>query len=182
LRLFIDQIKDAGLKLEGDEQVGELSRHFARITGEEVFFAQPLHYSLRAHKVADIVEIEGRMSTELQFSCSRCLADFMQPIEIDFSVAFARQDKFNPDAAEDDEFELNADELGLSVYHGDEIDLQETLYEQIVLSLPPQPLCDTDCKGLCAHCGANLNEGSCGCTPEPFNSKFAALKDFKSPK
>ena len=36
-------------------------------------------------------------------------------------------------------------------------------------------LCDPDCKGLCAQCGHDLNDGPCGCQPENL-SPFAVLK------
>ena len=35
-------------------------------------------------------------------------------------------------------------------------------------------LCAEDCRGLCARCGADLNQGPCGCGPEP-DPRFAAL-------
>ena len=49
----------------------------------------------------------------------------------------------------------------------------------IVLDVPIIPLCTDDCKGLCTTCGANLNEGPCGCQHENDvnpNSPFAALQ------
>ena len=41
---------------------------------------------------------------------------------------------------------------------GDLIDLEPLLRDQVVLDLPFQPVCWPDCAGLCADCGANLNE------------------------
>jgi uncharacterized metal-binding protein YceD (DUF177 family) len=29
--------------------------------------------------------------------------------------------------------------------------------------MPMKPLCKEDCKGICASCGANLNDDSCEC-------------------
>ena len=46
------------------------------------------------------------------------------------------------------------------------------------------PLCDEECKGLCPTCGANLNDGPCGCAPaedagdDAPPNPFAVLKDF----
>ena len=56
-----------------------------------------------------------------------------------------------------------------------------------VFELPLVPLCDEDCKGLCPTCGANLNEGPCGCEKEQSDgpdecelakNPFAALANF----
>ncbi len=35
--------------------------------------------------------------------------------------------------------------------------LEDVLREQVLLSLPARTLCGPDCKGLCPHCGHNLN-------------------------
>ena len=51
----------------------------------------------------------------------------------------------------------------------------------LLLEVPLVPLCDDDCKGLCPQCGANLNEGPCGCSRDEADveaSPFAALKNF----
>ena len=55
----------------------------------------------------------------------------------------------------------------------------------LLLEIPLIPLCDDDCKGLCSTCGANLNEGPCGCAPgddadfEMAKNPFAALAGFE---
>ena len=43
------------------------------------------------------------------------------------------------------------------------IDLSPLLVAALSLELPHTPLCDDECKGLCAGCGANLNKEECTC-------------------
>jgi len=179
LRLFVDHIKDSGLVLDGEEPVEALNRHFGSDDGGALTFLAPLHYRVRALKSGDIVDIEGELATRLQLSCSRCLADFPLVLEFDFAVAFTHADALSVEDDSEDGVELTADELGLGIYEGEEIDLHEALYEQILLALPSRPLCSDACKGLCSVCGTDLNVSTCRCSPEPFNSKFGALKDFK---
>ena len=45
-----------------------------------------------------------------------------------------------------------------------ELDLRPSVREQWLLAVPSFVLCREDCKGLCPHCGADLNLGPCGCT------------------
>jgi uncharacterized protein len=52
--------------------------------------------------------------------------------------------------------------------------------EQFYLAVPMKPLCRDDCAGLCPSCGTNLNRGSCGCTRDWEDPRFAALKAFKA--
>ena len=64
-------------------------------------------------------------------------------------------------------------------YRGKVIELDPLVEEQIALALPPYPVCQDGCKGLCPVCGANLNEGECGCdrkTPDP---RWAGLEKFR---
>jgi uncharacterized protein len=66
------------------------------------------------------------------------------------------------------------------VYDGEYIDLVAPVFEQIHLGLPAYPHCSPECKGLCAQCGANLNNGACTCEtgPRP-ESPFAGLAKLK---
>ena len=53
-------------------------------------------------------------------------------------------------------------------------DLTESVREGIILVLPSYPICGEGCKGVCPHCGKNLNEGPCGCTADG-DSPWGAL-------
>ena len=46
--------------------------------------------------------------------------------------------------------------------------------DAVLLDLPLAPLCSEECLGLCPQCGANWNEGSCGCPPVT-DARWAAL-------
>ena len=50
---------------------------------------------------------------------------------------------------------------------GDTVNLDEIITTAFVLNMDSKFLCSPDCKGLCATCGKNLNEGTCNCKPEP---------------
>ena len=49
----------------------------------------------------------------------------------------------------------------------------------LLVALPLKPLCREDCAGLCPQCGANLNEGPCGCEPDTEDDRWAALRELK---
>ena len=63
------------------------------------------------------------------------------------------------------------------------IDVSEPIMAAILMETPFVVLCREDCKGLCPTCGANLNEGDCGCAAKReaeklAESPFAALADL----
>jgi uncharacterized protein len=44
--------------------------------------------------------------------------------------------------------------------------------------MPIQPICRSNCQGLCVECGQNLNEGSCTCSNDQIDSRFAKLQNL----
>jgi len=51
-----------------------------------------------------------------------------------------------------------------------EVDLTDSVREELLLATPSYFYCSPDCKGICPVCGTNLNHGSCACdknTVEP---------------
>jgi uncharacterized protein len=59
------------------------------------------------------------------------------------------------------------------------LDLTEAVRQALVTQLPMRPLCRPDCAGLCARCGADLNEGPCGCPDEPADDRWSVLRGLK---
>jgi uncharacterized protein len=58
---------------------------------------------------------------------------------------------------------------------GSQVDLAPLVRDAVLLGLPPAPLCDEGCQGLCPVCGANRNEARCSCDVSPPDPRWAAL-------
>jgi len=125
-------------------------------------------------KTSGTVFIKGRLSATVNTNCSRCLEETNLPVSSEFAYTLVPQ---KPQTKED--LELQKEELEISFYHGDFIDLTPVICEQIILQIPIKPLCGDECKGLCPQCGANLNYDKCDCPRGCIDSRMAALKDFK---
>jgi uncharacterized protein len=136
----------------------------------------PIHLAFDLHKDKDTFRLVGRVRTELELPCSRCLEPFRLPVDQAFDLRYHPQ----PDAAAESETEIAEEDLETSFYRDEQIDLAELLREQFYLVLPMKPLCREDCKGLCPQCGRNLNTETCNCTPAWEDPRLAALKQFKS--
>ena len=135
----------------------------ARITGL-------VHLSKHGHDVL----VRGSLSGQMELACSRCLEPFAAPAAIEFDLLLV-PGPANPAAVE----ELSPDDLDLDYYTGETIDLESIIREQIILMLPFKPLCEEACKGLCPHCGANLNQETCTCKTDAVDSPFARLAKLK---
>lgn len=112
-----------------------------------------------------LLEIEGNISVKALLSCGRCLEQFEADFELPFRELF--KEDIGSDHQANDEFIL---------YQGDELDISDLVRETIVLSEPLRTVCSEECKGLCSHCGINLNNSSCGCAKDAIDPRLAALK------
>jgi len=133
----------------------------------------PLKVEAVAELVGSEVRIRGHLRTRLEACCDRCLVSVAIPVEEEFDLCYRPVSTI----AREEEVELPEDELEVGFLSGDGIELADVVTEQVILSVPMKLVCQTDCRGLCPVCGANLNVEKCDCLPTKENSPFAFLKE-----
>ncbi|MEQ1757915.1 MAG: DUF177 domain-containing protein [Vicinamibacterales bacterium] len=143
--------------------------------GDAYAVVEPVDLTLEIHKDKNRFRLVGDVRTTLELGCSRCAEPFQLPVSSSFDVRYWPM----ADAERDAEAELSEDDLETSYYADDQIDLNELMREQFYLALPMKPLCQEDCRGLCPHCGTNLNTARCSCTPVWEDPRLAALKSLQ---
>lgn len=141
----------------------------------------PVRVKGSALQVQHMIEISGEVEVRVRLTCSRCLNPYEFRLRNTFTLDFTRTPPESEAAPGPKEVEMRPEMVGLVVFEGDEIDLRETVQEQVVLAFPQKPLCRENCKGLCPACGFELNQGACGCRPTAPNSGFGVLKTLKLP-
>lgn len=156
---------------EGTLDLGELA------AGPDAYtFSGPVAWSVDATNTGDAILIQGTATGEAATQCARCLEDVAYDLEGDIEGYFLIGGEGEPEAPEDmegDEFDILPDNR--------RIDLVPLIVAALLLEVPLLPLCSDECRGLCPQCGANLNEGECGCAKGEANveeSPFAALRNF----
>lgn len=142
-------------------------------------FISPLAVELTVVREYGHIRVKGGVTVAMRFACSRCLVPFESEISSVFTMFYT---KGNQIASDEDEVELAEEDLVSVSYDDDEIDFAPEIAEQVIMELPLKPLCCEGCQGICATCGAELNEGDCGCERASLNLKFSALKNFKVEK
>ena len=110
----------------------------------------------------------GRVRTLVEVACRRCLATVT--LEIDDTVRLL----FTEDEDNDDPAAV------VIPRHAAELELGEMVREALVLATPEYPVCRDDCQGICPRCGADRNQGSCGCPPER-DARWDALAALRQP-
>jgi uncharacterized protein len=129
------------------------------------------------YKDHDRFRLVGGVRTELELECSRCLEAFAMPIDREFDLRYlpAGADSETADAGDEGD-EVEDDDVAVTFYRDEQIDLNELLREQFYLALPMKPLCTEDCQGICPQCGTNRNSAPCDCHPQWEDPRLAGLK------
>ncbi|HYQ47537.1 MAG TPA: DUF177 domain-containing protein [Thermodesulfovibrionales bacterium] len=161
MKIQIPDIPEEGLEVDLAEDLGI----------EGVAQVSPARARLSVNKVAAEVMVSGNISVELENTCSRCLKNFRQVRDLPVSVVYHPAAEVGAER-----HELHDDEMDMGFYRGDELDLQELLREQVMLSQEMKPLCSEGCKGICPKCGKDLNTGPCTCDGRETDPRLEVLK------
>jgi DUF177 domain-containing protein len=140
------------------------------LENEDFRVVTPVKLTAQVSKDAQKVRLTGRVATTLETDCGRCLDPLTIPVDSPFDLMFL------PEVADADGAESASEDVGVSFYKDDVIDLGEVVREQFFLALPMKPLCRPDCQGLCPSCGVNRNREQCACRTEWVDPRLAGLK------
>ena len=140
--------------------------------GTGIRLKEPLRVDLRANEAqSGEIVVRGNVVGTLAQECRRCLDPVDVPLREEVTLVFAPPDLLG-DGGDGEIRVLPADER--------EVDLTEPIREEVVLAAPAYVLCDPDCRGLCPHCGADLNETTCECVVVEPDPRWDALRALKN--
>lgn len=157
---------------------GHIAQDSYSLGEHEFSLPSGIDYDVVLTNAGEGILASGILKAHVDGTCDCCLdpASFDVAGEVDEYYLFEEpttEDGTATDEDEDVDFEL--------VGEDDTIDLTGALQSALIMETPYVVLCREDCKGLCPTCGANLNEGDCGCAAKAADaamgeSPFAALK------
>ena len=138
-RVLQYQVMD--LPSQGIDWEGTVSMEELEIEADDRFdYPEELSFRLHLSQLGDdLLVSSGHLAVKVRAMCDRCTEFFDMELETD--DVCHRYEK----AA------------------GTVVDLTDDIREDILIVFPQSCLCSEDCRGLCPVCGANLNEGDCGC-------------------
>ena len=119
----------------------------------------------------------GSVAATLAASCVRCPKPFRTQVRGDVEAAIPLSAVVGLLAGKPLELEPDL----AAVFSARGADLAELVRQALVIALPMRLLCSEECRGLCPHCGKNLNEGPCQCRTVRIDPRLEALANWRKP-
>ncbi len=125
---------------------------------------EPIVADIMLHPVSGGVAVTGSVSFVTNDTCHRCLSPTTTKRSASIGALFDR-------AIDDETYDLD----------GHDIDVEQMLRDEVLLSLPVVTTCGDACTGVVDSAQNDLNTGASGDGDES-RSPFAALKDLFEPE
>ncbi len=182
--------KIADITAEGPSLSGDLTGDELGLADTDVSIRGTVAVGLDLRAIERTFYVTGVVEGTAIRQCVRCLKDFDDPLAFSLRVVYEREPKAPVSASKRDDGrkkktttspEVEQDEPNDDLYYftGDQLELAPMLREQLILASPMHPLCSEECRGLCARCGKDLNEGPCHCAVDQTGSPFQVLRTMQ---
>lgn len=172
MKIRLDEIKETEKEAAFVEEVAQINQALARTGVVDYQFASGVPVDVRFYRLGDDLLFHGHFDGQVRGTCARCLESYPFTVGEDFTFVLKPTERRRAE-------QLTDDDLALSFYDHDEVDLSPLVDEAIILALPTRPLCKDECRGLCPRCGANLNVDTCNCQDRWTDPRLDVLRNLK---
>ena len=170
MRLDLEKLEGSGGRFAEVYEIGQLL-----FDDSDLRLTSRVEVRGRVRRRKSEAELTGELHTRVAISCDRCLKPVESPVDINFDERFVEAVSWR----EEEQHELQAEDLNLSVFDGETIELDELVKEEILLALPGHVLCKDDCRGLCPVCGIDRNTATCNCETKPADARWEKLRNLQ---
>ena len=131
----IDEIKNAPeqtLSLEFDDVIKEIDEN------------NPIQAKITLKLLGNIITATGKIQGQIKSTCVRCLKEFNRKIDIKLNEKYMLGTLYN---GMDGEIELKENNFLEELGDKNEIDIEDLIYQSVILNSPNQIVCDINCLG-----------------------------------
>lgn len=170
MRIELESLEAGKGKFAHEYAPGELV-----LEDERLSLVVPPKVTGELRQEGDRVYVKGRVIARVQLECDRCLKPVELPVDSRFKLEYVTAKEYEALQTGD----LSEEELDLSVFDGQAIDIDALVTEELLLATPDHLVCDEACKGMCAVCGVNRNMADCTCETAETDPRWAGLKELR---
>ncbi len=136
----------------------------------------PVHHgAVELLRLPNGVLVRCEADVVVEDRCSRCLVPFGYPEHISLEEIYVQQVDVATGARLPAPDEPESFFIGIN----HTIDITEALRQYTEIAAAMQPLCRSDCPGICPECGQDLTMAACTCAKDPIDTRWAALAALK---
>ena len=129
MKIFVRRISAEGMSLDEKIKPEDIG-----LNDSDIKCTSDLNIKAKIYRTEAAVCIHAQVDGIFVLCCARCLKDFQRSYVREFDLDFNITPKT------------------------DYLMIGEDIRQELVLNFSSRALCETDCQGLCADCGTNLNE------------------------
>ena len=152
---------------EGVHKINEIIKANGLRFFKDEYYNSDISLNLVLNKFRNNIKVHVEIETNASFTCDKCLAEFIKRFQDEFDMVYYLGEK---------DLETDEDDVVIIAPDEKEIDLSARIIESLVLGVPIKKLCKDDCKGICSHCGADLNNEKCKCPDKPVDPRWDNLR------
>jgi len=159
MKIRISDIPHEGLKIDASLSLDSLNERLREGEDHDIEFLSPPRVALTAFKTPQGAETRGSAHTRYRQPCSRCIEGVERDLEVATNFIFKAKppDLENRPAGEEDEDYI--DDVGITYFEGEHIDLEAIVQETLILSLSIYWHPPVDREGKCQVCGLLYKDG-----------------------
>ncbi len=152
----------------GSEINVELEEDIGSISGRQVTFLKPVRLHGKMRNIDGDLYFQGDAVVVMELICDRCLKPYQETLDL------VLDEIFYPEFKKVDDIDF------YKTYNGNQLEMDQMIHDGVLLKISMNSICQEDCLGLCAHCGADLNEGPCSCEVDEVDPRMEILKNLIS--
>ena len=153
MKIRLTDIPTAGLTISETIPPDALNERLKVGNDQGFSFVEGLNVSLKVFKTATGAETKGSVTSRYRQPCARCADGVERELVLDTNYILQQR----PDIIRGHEAEEYEDDIGITYYDGEHIDLDDLIQETIILSLSIYWHPDEDKNGNCGFCKRNVN-------------------------
>ena len=153
------------LKLTGGKVFFNEEISPSNFTAEDIVFTSAVKIAGQVQNLGNIFELSFHVDGKVAGNCDYCNCGLEIPLSFDTVEILKKEDVYDTEIQN----------IDITYFTNSTVDLDEIICNNVYLNFPTKVLCSEDCKGLCPHCGTDLNLQKCDCKYDNTDKRFDIL-------
>jgi uncharacterized protein len=149
-QIHLDELKRGPVEKSFSPSQEQLEDLFSAVVDDyRLLDAETFEAQMRAQLSDSTVHVSGHVHGGFTYDCGRCLSERKLEVDTECDFVLMSETEWSNAYAGEEEIALKEDEMDVSYYEGDFIDLADLIREAVLLEIPGYPACPDDLREEC---------------------------------